>query len=705
MKKSLLVLIVPVLALQMSMSGVHAQQPTNPVVMEVGGQQVRQAEFLKEFNNNVWSRRGKQKNITYEEKRAALHDYAGLYATFRAKILDAKARGMDTSSHLNRELMRYRKDLAAPYLIDSAELRRLMAEAYERNHYSLHAAHILVSIPIGASDADTLPRYQKACDLYKRIVENGEDFFAVANDYHRSYSPDAEYRPNEGDLGFFSVFDMVYPFENAAYSLKVGEVSRPVRTRYGYHIIKLLDRVEGLFGRVDMAHIWLNSPDSAARLADINMMYRQLQEGADFAQVARQSDDRSTSNNGGLLLDATLSQLPPEYIHKLVGMKQGEYSKPFFTKYGWHIIKLIRCDTLASASEMESLYKQRMTRDQRGQASRKTFAANSRKKYGIKDLTTTPVPQVKKGKGKKSAAPVQMMASLDELERIVPDSVRLGVWRFNPAEFTDTAALVVTPSHRYTSRDVASYIAQHQKRGVLEDMGIYVRRHFEDFIDSVSIDYADSQLENEYPEFADIVNDYRRGLLIFNYNDAMIWRKAQDDSVGFAEFYDQESVKKSLSNPNDSSFFFNPRARVTILDVADSKALPSDKALKVVGKAREKNLSGTEIRNLLVKKIDRKKYKSDDLVKVDADVVEQGHQKLLASDQWQVGTYVKKLPNGGYRLILVDEILPRVLKGHREARGYYLNAWQNEVERRLTEELMHRYHVKINYDVVDKISF
>ena len=699
MKKILLaVAIFSLTGIQLSI----AQAQSDPVVMEVGGQMIRKSDFMKEFNTNVGQQLSRQPGITDAEKRAALEEYVDLYAIFRAKLLDAHARGFDTTAALQRELGRYRKELAAPYLIDSAVLQQLLAEAYERNHYSLHAAHILVPIYASAPAEDSVRALNKAMELYKRLTEGGEDFFTVASEYSLELNPEAKVRPNEGDLGFFTVFDMVYPFESAAYALQVGEISKPVRSRYGYHIIKLLDRVE-LFGKVTMAHIWLHSTDSASRRNDINKIYDELERGVSFTTLARQSDDRTTSGSGGVLTDATLSQLPPEYIHELVKLEEGAFSKPFFTQYGWHIIKLIKRDTLPQPEDLEGFYKQRMSRDQRGDESRKTFAANSRKKYGIIDCTVTPVKQAAKGRKKKNA-PIQMMASLDELQRAVPDSVRHGRWKMDESLFTDTTALIITPDRRYTILDIGRYIQQHQKRGVRDNIQILLRRHYDEFLDSISIAYADSQLENEYPEFAQVVDEYRRGLMIFNYNDAMIWHKAINDSVGFVNFYNRESRTKRLDNPDDSIYFFHPRARITIIDVADAQALDSGKAKKIIEKAMAKNQGSSEMKQLLLKKASQKQVSSANLVRIAVDLVEQTRQTLLAEDQWQRGVYV--VNNGdGYRLLAVEEILPRSLKGLSEARGYYLNAWQNEVEQTLNESLLKNYKVKIHRDVVHSITF
>ena len=681
-------------------AAVHAQTG-DPVIIEVAGEKIRLSEFMEEFNANVGNQLAKKAGVTVAEKQAALEEYVELYATFRAKEYDARMRGFDTTARLRRELAHYRRDLAAPYLIDSTVLRNLLDEAYERNHYSLHAAHILVPVRPDAAPEDTLKAYNHAIELRERAL-GGEDFYALATEELHAFNPQARTRPNEGDLGYFTVFEMVYPFESAAYALKVGEISMPVRTQYGYHIIKLLDRVEGLYGEVTMAHIWLNSPDKERRRADIDNIYKQLLEGKSFEEMAKLSDDRTTADNGGVLSDATLSQLPPEYIHEIVDMKAGEISKPFFTQYGWHIVKMIRRDTLLPLKQIEGFYKQRMSRDPRGSESYKTFAADCRKKYGIVDCTRTAVAQPKGKRGKKKTEP-QMMASLDELISHLNDTVRTGKWEFQESDFTDTTALIITPDRRYTSLDVAQYIHRTQKDGMWLSLEFYAQKMFDEFLDSVTIKYADSQLEKEHPDFAQVVNEYRRGLMLFNYNDEMIWSKAISDTAGLAAFYATECKNKRLDNAEDSIYFYHPRARVTIINVANSNALSPAKAQKIVAKAQKKGLSSNDIKQLLTKKINRKKYPDDNIVSTEIEVVEQTRQKVLDAGQWQVGTYLTE-QQPGYRIVVVDQVLPRTIKDLKDARGYYINAWQNEVERRLNESLRTKYNVKIHRDVVHSIS-
>ncbi len=692
MKKTLLTALLALAAL-----GLKAQQ-ADPVVIEVGGQRIRQSELMKDFMQSVGDNLVAKHGVTAAEKRKALDEYVDLYAIFRAKVIDARAMGLDTASDLQAELMRYRAELAAPYLIDSSVLQRILHEAYDRNHYILHAAHILVRVAENASPDDSLAAYNRALELRKRVV-SGENFADVAISEVRRTKPNAKVRPDEGDLGYFSALDMVYPFENAVYALKVGEVSQPVRTTYGYHIIKLIDRVE-FYGKLTLQHIWMR--DDKAQVG-IDEAYERILGGAPFEMVARQSQDYSTAETGGYLSDVAVNQIPSEYVKVLSRMNVGEVSRPFYTRYGWHIVKLVQRDSIPSYEDMEPFYKQRLVRDQRGKESRKAFAASVRKKYGIVDLTRTPVATKPAKKGKKKQ-PVVMQASLDELTGLLNDSVFSEKWRYRTADIHDLRPLVRTPNSEYNALDLANYIRHHQPLQMPEPFSTFMYKRYNDFLDSVSIVYADSQLENENPEFAETVDEYRRGLMIFNYNDKMIWSKAINDSVGFADFYARDSRTKSLANPADSIFFWRQRARVVVLHVADSLCLAPAKARSAMQKALKKNHSSSTMKETLLAKVDVRKCTAPDPVTANTDLVELNRQNLLAADQWQRGVYLA--PEGkGYRIVVVQDILEPTLKEHAEARGYYLNAWQNEVEQGLVKQLRSKYNIKINRDAVSKINY
>ena len=163
-----------------SVSSISAQSQNDPVIFEINGQKIYKSEFMKDFLHSIGKDPSDAPTACTYEKRQALEEYVQLFVNFHTKLVDAYAMGLDTMPDLVRELAGYRQELAAPYLIDSVTMDRILHEAYDRNHYVMHAAHLLVMVPSTALPADTLKAYNTAMEYYNRIM-NGEDFFKVSD--------------------------------------------------------------------------------------------------------------------------------------------------------------------------------------------------------------------------------------------------------------------------------------------------------------------------------------------------------------------------------------------------------------------------------------------------------------------------------------------------------------------------------------------
>ena len=418
--------------------------------------------------------------------------------------------------------------------------------------------------------------------------------------------------------------------------------------------------------------------------------------------MARRSDDPATAEEGGVMGQLALGQLLPEYLKAILPLKAGEFSRPFQTQYGWHIVKLLSRDTLPPKASMVPFYKTRLARDSRGMQSHNVFVGKCIKRYGIVDYTATPKPQPK---GRRKKGQPEMAASLQPVASALPDSIFAHRWDSKAYRVESDQPLLLADGINYYPNDLIDFMGRNQTlmSNVDIDMNAIVGNYYKAFIDSVAIRCADRHLEEENPEFAAIVDDYRRGLMIFNYNEKMVWSKAMHDSAGYAAFYEAESAKKSLSNPDDSIYFWKTRARVVVINVADSAALPPAKASKLLAKALKKDATSTAMRDQLRKKV----AKGHDAGSVTnyVDVVEQGRKgSSVTPAKWERGVYGE--PSGkGYRMVVVQEVIPPTLKSRSEARGYYLNAYQNEVERQLNADLQRKYHVVIHRDVVNSITF
>lgn len=305
------------------------------ILMTIGNKQITKSEF--EYLYKVNSKKNTSKPLITE--------YAEQFALFKMKVFEAEGLKMDTSKSFIDELSGYQKQLSAPYLKDNLN-DELQKEAIDRLPIEIRASHILVKLSADAQPKDTLIAFNKILNIRARIV-NGEDFNTVA--IQPGISDDPSVKENQGDLGYFKVFDMVYPFETAAFNAKVGEISMPIRSRFGYHIIKVTDKRKRQ-GEILTAHIMLRSEsdklsanDSKITKDKIDEIYQLVKSGKNFAELAKQySDDKASATNGGKLQWFGTGRMPIEFEKTAFDLKfNGDISKPIQTKFGWHIIKQI----------------------------------------------------------------------------------------------------------------------------------------------------------------------------------------------------------------------------------------------------------------------------------------------------------------------------------------------------------------------------
>jgi peptidyl-prolyl cis-trans isomerase SurA len=705
-------ILTAVLLLSLGMNAT-AQNSNDPVIFEIGNQKILKSEFMKEFLKSIGKDPSAAPTACTYEKRKALEDYVDVYVNFRAKLADAYAMRLDTLYSLRKELKGYRTELAAPYLIDSATMEKVLREAYDRNHYAIHASHILIRID---RNTDTIEAYRKAMEVYNKAV-SGEDFATLAVTYSDDPSAkgllggegESANKGNKGDLGNFTVFNMVYPFENGAYNTAPGEISKPIRSTYGYHIIKVHDKIP-YFGKSTIQHIWIRDdgkstyPEFKAKEA-----YQRMKDGESFAQICKNySDDRSSMDNGGLLPDLDMSQMPAEYLKAISNTPMGEYCEPFHTSFGWHIVKVVKKETIPSYENMVPFYKQRLSRDTRNNAPKEAYAKQCKERYGFTDFTKMYEKQAVKTKnGKKvqpSKQPKVYLASLDNAIAAMNDSIYHNKWRYRASMVTDTRPLCLIDDKEYTTADFLKYMESHQT--TMRDKSnipTLINTRYEEFTDDMALGVADKNLEKENAEFRDLINEYRSGLMIFSYTDRMVWSKAIKDTTGLKEFYERESKKRSLDNPEDEPYFWNTRAQVKTVTVSDSAALPPAKAIKIINKCQKKGIDNLGLQSQLAEAA-TKKDTTNKVVKVDPVTVEEGNQNLLAKNEWKPATYVH--PNQkGYTILVVEKIIDPCLKSVMEARGYYINDYQNYLDAELIKTLRQKYNVVIHQDVVDEITY
>ncbi len=337
-------------------------------------------EFVRVYNKNL--------DLVKDDSQKNLDNYLELYIGYKLKVEKAYKIGLHNNANYQNELKSYRAQLSKSYLNDSKVTNELVQEAYGRMLQEIRASHILVLVDENAAPEDTLKAYQKITDIKKRI-ESGEDFAQVA----QQFSEDPSVKENNGDLGYFSAFRMVYPFENAAFSTAVGNVSKPFRTRFGYHVVKVVDKRANR-GEVTVAHIMILKPASVSDKPSPNTedkakvtiedIYKKIQQGESFESLAQQfSEDKSSATKGGVLQRFGSGQLSSEAFENVAFSLQNanEISTPFQSQFGWHIVKLIEKHTLRTLADMKSELEEKVKKDERSLLITNSLAKKLRSTY------------------------------------------------------------------------------------------------------------------------------------------------------------------------------------------------------------------------------------------------------------------------------------------------------------------------------------
>ncbi len=493
--------------------------PAQPVILTLGQKSFSTDDFFQSFTKNQIG--------TDSIQQTDIRDYLALYTNLKLKVLAAEQLGRDTTEAFREEIATYRNQLAQSYLNDKVLIENLSAEAYQRLGEEIAVSHLLLPVADNAAPTDTLTVYRQALDLRERLTK-GADFTELA----RQFSKDPTVARNGGNLGYITAFQTLYPFETAAYSTPVGQLSEPVRTRFGYHLIKVTDRRPGR-GKIQVAHILVrmsSSVDAAgqqAARARIDDIYARLQKGESFETLARTySDDGQSKSAGGVLPYFGTNQNVPTFEEAAYALTTpGSYSKPVQTNYGWHILKLIDRKPLEPYAELAPSLRQKVMTDTRGEVIRQATLHRLRKAYAVDE--NKPVLQL-------------TLAKADT-------SLLAGRWK--PTEPLDAALegkpLVSINSKPLTVNQFFAYVRQKQQPqpGTGSVPSIALQRLYDRFVGDQLIKTEEANLETKSPEFRALLNEIRDGVLLSQVMEENVWERSMADSVGQRQFYEQNKAR------------------------------------------------------------------------------------------------------------------------------------------------------------------
>jgi peptidyl-prolyl cis-trans isomerase SurA len=616
MLNKLIILVTFLLVLDIS------AQETDEVLFSIDGGKVFTSEFTRVYKKN--------KDIIIESDEKDFDSYFERFVDFKLKLKQAKDLQFDTLSTYKNDLVIYREQLIGPYLKNPEVTEELIKEAYDRTVTEVSVSHILIKVNQNTKPSDTLAFYQKISGARNKIL-SGIPFEQVAAEY----SEDPSVKTNNGDLGYFSAFSMVYEFENVAYNTDVGKVSQPFRTQYGYHILKVNDKRKSL-GKVEVAHIMVkhNIKDTASSKIKIFDIYKKLKQGDDFAIIAQEhSDDLSSSKKGGKLPKFGRGMMIKSFEDVAFNLKkENDFSEPFKTDYGWHILKLLKIYPIPSFNELHDNLESKIKNGSRSKYVEKAFALELSKAYKI-------------------------IENKEVLSSFYSSDI--------PAMKSDKQILIIE-NKVFTANDFYIYLSKNDSKNIEE--------LFDQFKNKNIINYYKEHLEETNKEFAITFQEYKDGLLLFELLKKKIWEKSEKDSIGLMEYFQN----------NTNKYKWKRRADLTIASCTlKEKAVMVKKYLeegKSIEEIKELMNEGATIHVLF----SRSTFEEDSSKLPDGYVIDHGVSQI----------YNKK--DKQFTIIRVNSIIEPKNKNLNETRGQVVNDYQNYLEEQWIKSLRKKYKIKVN---------
>ena len=630
----------------------------DPVVMTINDKPVTKAEFLQIYTKN---------NPSPSFDKDSLDRYMQLFEVFKLKVAEAEALGYDTLPRLQKELEGYKKQLALPYLIDSIQNQAMVQEAYNRTATEVRCSHILIKLDPNASPKDTLAAYNRLLGLKARI-EKGEDFASVAKSKLGSEDPSVV--NNGGDLGYFTAFQMVYPFEEKAYTTPVGSVSEPFRTRFGYHILKVTDK-RAARGTIKVAHLMISTGREASTETrqnaekKINEIYDSLSTGASWEKMvnAYSEDANSVKKNGELPAfgSGTSQRMVLEFEDAAFGLKRvGEFSKPVKTQYGYHIIKLIEWTPVKSYDLLRRELQAKVNKDERSKITQDSFVQKLKQQYNY---------TYKADKG------------LAWFEQQIDSTFFMGKWKASALKSNKT--LFVLGGQKFKQQDFAKYVEKNFRTVRKDAPAVVVKQLYTQWEKNQILAYEEALLPAKYPAYKALVQEYHDGIILYEIMQDQVWNKAVKDTAGLRAFFMENRGKYVWSQRLDATIYECKDEHVAVQVygmLVSSDTITSKEVLDVINKDSELNL------------------------KVRMNKFEVAQTPSLKDRNFTQGLNPVYSMDGKWYVVKVAAVLAPGPKEFNEAKGLATSDFQAYLEKKWLEALRLKHKIVINEDVLYQIG-
>lgn len=589
-------------------------------------------------------------------------EYLELYINFKLKVQEAKNRGLDTLPKFKREFGNYRSQLSAPYLSDKRIDTLLVKEAYDRMQFEVKASHIMLELSGDALPEDTVAVYNNILDVRNQVLSGKISFEEAAE----RYSVDKGTAVRGGDLGYFTVFSMVYPFESAAYQTSVGSISMPVRTQFGYHLVKVVNKRKAN-GKVKVAHILVKTADTDEvedkmnAQKKINEIHHRIKMGDDFGMTAKQySDDKASAQQGGVLETFSINTMMGEFEEAAFALdKPGDFSAPVKTAIGYHVIKLVEKFPIPTFEEAEAELFRKVGRDTRALKGKDALVVRLKQEYNF----------------------MEYPKALKDFEKIVNKDYVDGTWKPEAAKGLKKP-LFVFADQKISQADFTNFLTTQMvlaRRN--SDPKVELYKQYKSFVEQTIINFENGNLENKYPAFRYLVNEYRDGILLFDLTEELIWNRAVSDSVGVAAFY----------QANTKNYMWGTRVEANVYKANNEKTAKAVRKFVKAGMASKDILAKTN-------------KKSELALQIESGVFSKGRNTFVDQVNWAPSVSENMPADGKIIFVEVVRVLEPTPKRMDEARGLITSDYQKQLEKEWIQELRTNYKVVIVDESLQKIK-
>ena len=645
---------IMVFTLQMQL---FAQQ-NDPVLFTVNGAPVHVSEFEYIYQ--------KTNGDKADYSRASLDEYLRLYTKFKLKVAKAKELQLDTIPSLMQELAGYRRQLADSYLIDKEVTDRLIEEGYERKQQDVNISHIVIAVKPDAGPSEVEAARKKALDLKKQIAEG-----AVFDSLAVQYSGDKSAKRNYGHIGFVSALfpSGLYELESAAYTQPIGELSDPIRTAAGFHLLMVHERRPAR-GEIEVAHILIRNAKPGSKddaKAKIDSLYQMLQNGDNFEDLAKAySEDNRSATKGGYLGFFGINRYERAFEDAAFGLEEnGDYCKPIQSAAGWHIIKRVSKKVEEPYNIAKSRLQTQIKKDPRFEASKRAMIERIKSENKFIEFNKT----------------------LESFIESLDEEFLTYKWKA-PEEKSEEPLFIFGKDYKVSLGEYTDYLGRSSRKrirmGKSTSIEEAVNTLYQDFVDESALKFEEQQLDKKYPEFKSLMREYEEGILLFEATKMLVWDKAAQDTAGLEKFFEKI----------DGRYKWRERAVTSIYTIKTD----DEKELEKIQAFIRKNEPS--------KVLDKFNTPGREVVAHSSKTFEKGRNLAMNNMDWKVGAISESEENPRektFSFFKIEEIMPSKSKTLAEARGYVVADYQDQLEREWVAELRKEFKIDIDQKVFDDL--